>query len=790
MNKIALYILAALMPLSSIIIFLPSSVAALSGGSWQSGRIIDDAVFFNTNTYSANEVQAFLNAKVPACDTNGSQSIWDDQYSDNVNRATYASRRGVSTPFTCLKDYVTTFTTISGDEYCPGGLVGGTKSAAQIIAEASKNCGINPQVMLVTLQKEQSFITDDWPWPVQYEKATGYYCPDTAPCDPEYSGFVKQVYYGARQLQRYSKRADLFPNYRPGRTSRVYYNPNSGCGYGDVFIQTQGTSNLYIYTPYQPNASALNNLYGTGDGCSAYGNRNFWRMFNDWFGPTIGPLLRTSSSNTLYYSDGTKKYLVSSFGLAEQYGLTLNDVRFVAQGELDTLTTSSYPFSQVVKSDSDSDEDGSALYLISGGKRIQFADMGTFSSYGFQSNQISYLPIGSIFRLPADVNYASIFAQAPNQFVYKMETAKKRGIFDPGTYNSANPGGKVTRLSNFTLGLIQTGNPYIIGDAILRQSNGKSLLYQDGSWFDLPSMDVYNCWAFGSMKNFIFTPEQASPPSSIPKLTCSSELTDGTRFLMNSVNRLPVNPDWDLASFSKPLDRTIQRLPVHSLPAKSAFKSSAQPTIYLLDSDSKRPLANMQTYEELGLRDPNLITVHPGLLNNIRNGVTRFTSGSLMKDDSGKIYVTNGDTKLYVPSMSLFESFGFNTTQIKQPASNVQSFYATVSANLSSRFHIGSGSYLSDDKILLKIQDADKVHFGINGTTPTYSLYMLSNMKSERPIGRFVKSKSSTTIYHLENGNKRPVSSWSNFLSLGGNANSITELSNETLNIFPTGAPV
>ncbi|MFZ1523014.1 MAG: hypothetical protein WAS94_03260, partial [Candidatus Saccharimonadales bacterium] len=39
-------------------------------------------------------------------------------------------------------------------------------------------------------------------------------------------------------------------------------------------------------TPYRPNQAALNNLYGTGDGCSAYGNRNFWRFYTDWFGST------------------------------------------------------------------------------------------------------------------------------------------------------------------------------------------------------------------------------------------------------------------------------------------------------------------------------------------------------------------------------------------------------------------------------------------------------------------------------------------------------------------------
>jgi len=52
-------------------------------------------------------------------------------------------------------------------------------------------------------------------------------------------------------------------------------------------MQNAATAALYNYTPYQPNKAALDNLYGSGNSCSAYGNRNFWRMYNDWFGPTI-----------------------------------------------------------------------------------------------------------------------------------------------------------------------------------------------------------------------------------------------------------------------------------------------------------------------------------------------------------------------------------------------------------------------------------------------------------------------------------------------------------------------
>lgn len=261
----------------------PIRTAALSGSEFQAGRIIDDAKFFNASPMSINDIQAFLNAKVPVCDTWGMQ-----MHSSGMTRAEYSASRGVSTPFICLKEYRDTVTAKSAEAGLCNGLPAGSGTAAEIIFWVSQSCGINPQVMLVLLQKEQSLVTDDWPWPIQYRSATGYGCPDTAPCDSLYYGFFNQVWSAARQFKRYGRDSHLF-NYRAGVNNFIQYNPNAACGGSTVFIQNQATAGLYNYTPYQPNAAALNNLYGTGDGCSAYGNRNFWRIFNDWFGSTFGP---------------------------------------------------------------------------------------------------------------------------------------------------------------------------------------------------------------------------------------------------------------------------------------------------------------------------------------------------------------------------------------------------------------------------------------------------------------------------------------------------------------------
>lgn len=254
---------------------------ALSGSAFDAGRIIDDAVFYNGNSMTASQIQQFLNAKVPTCDTNGEQWHWTGR-----TRAEHGIANGVPPPYTCLKNkrVDTPFKAgVSGQ--CSPMSAKSNISAAQVIDNVARACGVSQKVLLVLLQKEQSLVTDDWPWPIQYRSATGYGCPDTAPCDSEYYGFFNQVYQAAKAYKRYRANPANY-NYRAGRTNTILWHPNTGCGTSNVYIQNQATAGLYIYTPYRPNAAALNNLYGTGDSCSSYGNRNFWRMYNDWFGST------------------------------------------------------------------------------------------------------------------------------------------------------------------------------------------------------------------------------------------------------------------------------------------------------------------------------------------------------------------------------------------------------------------------------------------------------------------------------------------------------------------------
>jgi hypothetical protein len=268
MRRAASIVIAAALAVAVLVPFglteSPNRAVAANGADFDPGYIISDENFYSGGAMSEAEVQSFLNAKSPGCEPG----------------------------YTCLKDYRQTTWSRAADPMCEGYAGASDESAARIITKVARACGISPKVLLVTLQKEQSLVTATAPTQSRYDRAMGYACPDTAPCDTQYFGFYNQVYKSAWQFKRYANPPGTSPTYTwypVGAVSQIRFHPIEACGTSPVRIVNAATAALYYYTPYQPNAAALANLYGTGDGCSAYGNRNFWRLYTDWFGSTTAP---------------------------------------------------------------------------------------------------------------------------------------------------------------------------------------------------------------------------------------------------------------------------------------------------------------------------------------------------------------------------------------------------------------------------------------------------------------------------------------------------------------------
>lgn len=263
--------------LTATLSFLATSsmekTVATDFSQFKAGNIISDAVMRNYTSMTEAEIQTFLDKHV-SCNraASGGQSVnAGTSYGVKYNyKATY----GGSTYYYHVEN---------GKFVCMNTEKFNGETAAHIIYSVAQQYKINPQVLIVLLEKEQGLVSDNWPNSnFQYRSATGFGCPDTAPCASEYYGLKNQLENAAWLFDQVLSGG--WTNYDVGN-NWIRYSPNASCGGSWVNIENKATASLYRYTPYQPNAAAIKNYPG-GATCGAYGNRNFYAFFTNWFGST------------------------------------------------------------------------------------------------------------------------------------------------------------------------------------------------------------------------------------------------------------------------------------------------------------------------------------------------------------------------------------------------------------------------------------------------------------------------------------------------------------------------
>ena len=227
----------------------PSGVGSPS--TFSAGNVISDAAFYNADAMTEAEIKTFIETAGASC------------------------KPGSGT--TCLKDSkfpTQSLTTLRGG--CEPLSMSGNQAPWTIIHRTAHACGINPQVLLVMLQKEQSGLTQprsDATW----AKAMGSGCPDGSGCDPAQGGFMKQLYYGADKLVSYQlkSQAGHVDAFKAGKAVTIQHNSDTSCGSESVKFSNVATASLYEYTPYIGNSSKA--------GCGATGQKNFWSIMWRYF---------------------------------------------------------------------------------------------------------------------------------------------------------------------------------------------------------------------------------------------------------------------------------------------------------------------------------------------------------------------------------------------------------------------------------------------------------------------------------------------------------------------------
>lgn len=626
-----------------------SQASAVVG--FDAGNIIDDAVFTNKNTMNVSQIQSFLNSKVTACDTYGVQT---SEFGGGT-RAQWAASKGYSTPFTCLKDYT------------EGGV-----SSAQIIYNISQQYKINPQVLIVLLQKEQGLITDTWPLTTQYKTATGYGCPDTAACDTQYYGFTNQLSWAAKMFRSI---IDNNPNwYTPYILGNNYiqWNPNSSCGGSIVNIQNRSTQALYNYTPYQPNQAALSAGYGIGDSCGAYGNRNFYLYFTDWFGSTkiYDPygwdVVKTADNAATYLVVGNTKRWIPSAEIFNDWNLSLKPINTVSQNYLDSIPTIP-PLGRLGYYDN-------KYYYVDGGKKYWLSDSALIKAWGQADNLNIASPAYIALSTIPDSGEATFYISLPanNQIARLIDG--KRYLINASDADrwQANP---ITLSSDaFNSTAIAATLDYHVS------VNGIKYIVDNGRMLNVNSSDLLRDYSqtnstFVEMPSLILNylpATNAGPVVTVDGVNCWYLLREGVRYYIPSVDHLN---SWGV--YNNPINissHLAMGFPQNAQPLPVVVKNSSNNKYYLLDGE-KHELTGVAKDAFLP-SDGSVMEFSQAALSNTTDG-SNIDSPIIMSPQKN-IFTIDSGVVYYIQNQAILNGLGYPR---KYSIGNVSQKFINITSN-------------------------------------------------------------------------------------------------------------
>jgi len=201
-------------------------------------NIISQFKMFDYNAMSLTEIQSFLVSK--------------SSYLANYTTLGYPATCGIDTG--------------SENSTC----IMRSMKASEIIYSAAQRYRVNPEYILVMLQKEQGLIQwNGTPPEKRLDWACGYaVCDGCSLSNPKvlkYKGFGKQVDNAAGAMKFYSDNANVYA-----------YIKKAGVSYSidgeTIKAQNQATANLYTYTPH------------------ISGNYTYWRVYQRYFGDPLATI--------------------------------------------------------------------------------------------------------------------------------------------------------------------------------------------------------------------------------------------------------------------------------------------------------------------------------------------------------------------------------------------------------------------------------------------------------------------------------------------------------------------
>lgn len=730
----------------------PPAQAALKGSMFDPGLIISDSVFYDFGTMTVDEIQRFLDSKVEVC--------------------------GATTGPTCLRYYkMDTQAKAASDGRCDAIPAAKNQSAAQIIFTVANACHINPRVLIVTLQKEQGLVQAARPTAYMYRAAVGYGCPDSKPqiCgkDSKITGLFNQLYWAAGQFQWYGDSRGSFTYLKVGTNISMRYHPDActvkntdgtcgkwvnQCGNATFQLKSQATAALYYYTPYTPNAKALTNLYGTGDNCSAYGNRNFWRFYTDWFGSTVGGgfLLKSANSGTYLIVDD-KKYLVNDSALVNSLG-PLGPLGTVSQPYLDSFNDAG-ELTPLVQSAT------KKYFMIADGKKFAISSCNAAAGLGLDCTKAVTLTNNQLAALPTGGTATALVTETSGAR-YLITNGQIHQILDDASLASAHitlpaPSG----ISLDAFGYLPWGAPIANDLTLLTDSKtGQLGIYITGAFYRIDAQTAkdidFTKWFTNSGASL--TPAGLSAVETAVTVTPFVAGADGNRWLLTSDGKISISSTSPLVSSVTELDAKVLNAittAVGQYGAPALVQRTSGPKVtYYVQQDSARQLGSSMDKTILSdtLAQPSVLLLSDAAFSELKLGQPVFAPGSVVKSSKdGSLYaVRDFSTLIPMPDENALADLGLESHKVKPEYiagyKQTQKFKGLV-------YLCDGQRYVASDGLSLPIDDTAVNSYPKSATHLGDALCSNTQISLDQTAGRFIHVIETNQYYLIDGGKKRLI---------------------------------
>ena len=714
------------------------------------GLIIGDSVFYDFGTMTAEDVQNFLESKLPSC--------------NNAN--------GMK----CIKDFRMDTPAVTGEDgRCDSLPSQVNQSAARMIYVIANACKINPRVLIVTLQKEQGLITNGNPTKRSYDFALGMNCPDTASgCSASSAGFFWQLYKGAGQLQWYGDPRGSFTYLKVGQNITRRYQDRQvenakgiDCGSKTFQLKSQATAALYYYTPYTPNAAAMANLYGSGDACSAYGNRNFWRYYTDWFGSPVGGgfLLKSETSGT-YLIVEDKKYLITEPALVTALK-PLGPLGTISQTYLDSFTSAG-ELTRLVKSVA------GVYYFLADAQKYTFTNCDQVAGFGLDctkaiqltANQLAALGIGGP---------VTEYVSGVDGDTYLIQGGAKRQILDNESLVDSRIGvPALSKLKISALAYLPWGKPIMRKGSLFTNAATKQLAIFDGDLYydiapDTQSDINFAPWFTASAGVMKAAAIATIASNQIIKTIVNS--SSGQQYLLSAAGKRQVDAATPLATNAPVIsDAVLNSISDSTQPAITSpvfIKSSAKKDVYLATDGTKRllPTATDRAKFNPAVFDNTLLTVPESAVAQIELANPVLAPASYVTTGSTNYWIDGLKRALVISSANQAALLGLGSPKTVA-ASQLAGYYKKTKAN-GIKYRCEDNFYIVVSGKFHEISASDAVDYP--GTALKLSAHnCLAIVKGSVSIGRFIKTSDTKALYLIDDGKKRLIASTAAYEKLRG----------------------